>query len=133
MGLFTDSRFDTGKLTLEEVSRTLYYDPNTDEDNLFPGCCGVLVFAGFEDYPVSRVKENRDVFISFLKSETDPKKCKKAICMTSINHHQVPVVAPILKEAGFKLVTKGVNKGYEGNSVFIWSKIIHRTRKSGVK
>ena len=93
------------------------------------GCCGFHEIYGWENINYSDYKlfEDKAVdFLSTLKNFYDHSYSYKTpgALVTTVNHHQLPVMEPIFKRSGFSLIQKGYNKKTD-NRVFLFSKIIN--------
>ena len=113
--------------TTNNTARKTPYYFYFNEDNL-SGCCGIKVLYELERYPLPLVKSHAKDAISKLIRITHPRSMYEAVCLVSVNSEMKPVWHPILRKAGFVVRSSGNNKN-TGNNVFLYSKVIHKTKR----
>lgn len=127
MGVFSKT---SSRITRQEREEFLNDLESTLQFNALEGCCGIIEISNFENISGSDLIRHKASAVSFLKDK-NVYSDRVAMHIVSINHLQIRSVVPILEEAGFTMLMKGTNKGYNGNAVFLWGKVINPTRKTG--
>lgn len=123
MGIFCSKEDEDDFGKLDEMDIDFPYDD-------LNACCGVMLISDFEgQWSNAEVKANSKAFVRALNRLT--KDCLEALAMIALNQDMTPAWAPVLTQAEFSIVSKGMNKK-TGNQIFIWTKVLHKTRKTGL-
>lgn len=119
MGIFS-SETDQKRIPVQVIINQL------EKDEL-PGCCGIQIIWDFQAFHISELKASRSNLILALKVLLKADR-QKAMILMSCNHEQKRVLSTVFIDLGFKLVSSGVNHSYEGNKVYLYSKVLNKIR-----
>ena len=92
-------------------------------------CCGVLQVGGWNDFNDSDLIKYKRAIVQEFKGDFMDNWRSYGVVLTTINHHQICSVVPILKALGFTFASKGVNLKH-GNTVYVWTKVINKSTRS---
>lgn len=112
--------------TRDEKSDFYYTLRNIISAHSFESCCGVIEIGNFEDIALSDFVRYKTTVVSFLKDTTNFND-RVAMFVATLDNRQVTILGPILEEAGYIRLLSGKNKGYKGNAVCLYGKIVNKT------